>query len=173
VPWTDTVEVSWGSTAEAYVTPVGPRVVGVAVLSADRGSFPEQLAAFPQVRQRLAGAPAISAPRGAGPLRQDVRRRVSGRVLLVGDAAGYVDALTGEGIDVALACAQVLIASLRAGDPQRYEREWRRVSRTSRLITTGLLAARRAPGLSRAVVPAAAGLPWVFSAAVNHLAYAA
>lgn len=40
---------------------------------------------------------------GAGPLRQRVRARVGERVLLVGDAAGYVDALTGEGIAVASA----------------------------------------------------------------------
>ena len=31
-PWDDWVEVHWGRRAEAYVTPVGPRLVGVAIL---------------------------------------------------------------------------------------------------------------------------------------------
>jgi flavin-dependent dehydrogenase len=42
---------------------------------------------------------------------------VAGRVLLVGDAAGYVDALTGEGIAVALACARALLGCVAADDP--------------------------------------------------------
>lgn len=169
-PWTDTVEVTWGGSGEAYVTPVGPGTVGVAVLTSARGGLDAQLAAFPELAARLAGAEPVSAVRGAGPLRQDVRRRVAGRVLLVGDAAGYVDALTGEGIAVALASARVLVACLAAGEPQRYEREWRRVSRPYRVLTGGLLAARRTPGLSRAVVPAAAALPRVFGAVVDRLA---
>ena len=36
--------------------------------------------------------------RGAGPLRQPVTGRVKARFVLVGDAAGYVDAITGEGL---------------------------------------------------------------------------
>jgi flavin-dependent dehydrogenase len=168
-PWTDTVEVTWGRVGEAYVTPVGPDTVGVAVLTSARGSFDDQLAAFPALRERIDGAEPASAVRGAGPLRQDVRRRVAGRVLLVGDAAGYVDALTGEGIAVAVASSRVLVQCLVAGDPQRYEREWRRVSRPYRVLTSGLLAARRSV-LARAVVPAAAAAPWVFGRVVDRLA---
>ena len=89
----------WSPTAEAYVTPVGPGLVGVAVLSSDRAPFDEQLGRFPDLADRLDGAK--SGPvRGAGPLRRRTSTRVDGRVLLVGDAAGYVDALTGEGIAV-------------------------------------------------------------------------
>ena len=168
-PWTDTVEVTWGGPGEVYVTPVGPDTVGVAVLTSARGSFDDHLAAFPVLRERLAGAEPASTVRGAGPLRQDVRRRVAGRVLLVGDAAGYVDALTGEGIAVAVASARVLVQCLVAGDPQRYEREWRRVSRPYRVLTAGLLAARRS-ALAPGVVPAAAAAPWLFGRVVDRLA---
>jgi flavin-dependent dehydrogenase len=169
-PWTDAVEVTWAQNSEAYVTPVGPACVGVAVLTGHRGGFADQLAAFPALRERLAGAAPASAVRGAGPLRQVVRRRVVGRVLLVGDAAGYVDALTGEGLDIALAGAEAVVACLRLGTPQRYEADWRRLSRSSRVLTSALLAARLAPGLSRSVVPAAARLPQVFTYVVNRLA---
>jgi flavin-dependent dehydrogenase len=164
------VEVTWAAQAEAYLTPVADDQVGVAVLSSVRAPFDAQLAAFPELRERLAGARAVSAVRGAGPLRQRVDARVAGRVLLVGDAAGYVDALTGEGIGVALAAAAELVRCLVAGRPERYERAYARVSRRSRLLTTGLLTLRRSPLAARAIVPAASRLPTLFTAAVNQLA---
>ena len=46
-PWTDCVEVHWTPQAEAYVTPLAPDLVGVAVLTAERGSFEAHLADFP------------------------------------------------------------------------------------------------------------------------------
>ena len=58
---------------------------------------------------------------GAGPLRQRSRRRVAGRTLLVGDAGGYVDALTGEGIALGLAHARAAVACAVADDPARFE----------------------------------------------------
>ncbi|HEX5289689.1 MAG TPA: hypothetical protein VFX25_12525 [Streptosporangiaceae bacterium] len=134
------------------------------------GGFESRLAAFPALRERLAGAEPASMVRGAGPLRQDVRRRVCGRVLLVGDASGYLDALTGEGISVALAQAAVLAPCLRDGRPADYERAWRRVSRKSRLLTAGLLWSRRQPLLGRQIVPAAERLPRLFTAIVNQVA---
>lgn len=169
-PWSDFVEVTWAARSEAYVTPVSDGVVGVAVLSGDRGPFDRQLAAFPALAARLAGAAPVSGVRGAGPLRQRVSRRVVGRILLVGDAAGYVDALTGEGIAVSLAAAAELVACLVADRPADYDDAWRRVSRRSRWITSGLLWARGRPALAGSVVPVAARLPRVFAAAVNQLA---
>ncbi|WP_127782820.1 NAD(P)/FAD-dependent oxidoreductase [Rhodococcus sp. X156] len=170
-PTTDHVEVTWGEHSEAYVTPVAPDTLGVAVLSATRAGFAEQLREFPLLAEQLAGATPVSPVRGAGPLRQPVRRRVAGRVLLVGDAAGYVDALTGEGLAVALGAAAELVRCVRAGRPQDYERAWARVSRRSRLITSGLLWARDRPVLARRVVPLAARAPGLFAAGVSRLAY--
>ncbi len=125
---------------------------------------------FPCVGRAFArGDPAVRGPR-RGPVAPDVRRRVVGRVLLVGDAAGYVDAITGEGIAVAIASARVLVQALAAGQPERYEREWRSVSRSYRVITSGLLQVRAQPRLARCVVPVAARLPRVFGYVVNQLA---
>jgi flavin-dependent dehydrogenase len=169
-PWTTRVEVHWAAGAEAYVTPVGADEVGVAVLTGHRAPFDDQLGQFPLLQRRLAGARATSEVRGAGPLRQRVRTRTAGRVLLVGDAAGYVDALTGEGLAVGLQTAERLVACLLRDDPSAFEREWRRVSRRSRWITETLLAARRRPWLAPRIVPAAAALPAVFTAAVAQLA---
>jgi flavin-dependent dehydrogenase len=168
-PWTDLVEVHWGPRAEAYVTPVGPDLVGVAVLSGEQAPFAEQLAAFPVLRDRLPET-GVTSVRGAGPLLQRTSARVAGRVLLVGDAAGYVDALTGEGIAVSLACARALVDCVAADDPGAYERRWLAASRRYRTITSSLLWARRQPLLASRVVPLAARLPWVFGAAVQQLA---
>jgi len=109
---------------------------------------------------------------GAGPLRQNVRRRVAGRVLLVGDASGYVDALTGEGIGVALSQAAVLARCLAAQRPDDYEQAWLRVSRRARLLTGALLWSRHRPLLAPRIVPAAHRLPRLFSAIVNQVAQA-
>jgi 2-polyprenyl-6-methoxyphenol hydroxylase-like FAD-dependent oxidoreductase len=134
--------------------------------------FEGRLLAFPALADRLGGTTAASAVRGAGPLRQDVRRRVYGRVLLVGDASGYLDALTGEGIGVGLAQAEVLARCLAADRPADYERAWRRVSRPAWRLTAGLLWSRNQPLLAPHIVPAAQRLPWLFSALVNHAAQA-
>lgn len=167
-PWTPFVEVHWSPRAEAYVTPVADDLVGVAVLT-DRGArFDEVLQEFPSLRERLTG------PRtrvmGAGPLRQRARRRVAGRVLLVGDAGGYVDALTGEGIALGLAHARAAVACVAADDAERFELLARRLSRRHELLTHALLRATAHQPLRRHLVPAAARAPWLFSAAVNQLA---
>jgi flavin-dependent dehydrogenase len=168
-PWTDLVEVHWSPGAEAYITPVGIDLVGVAVLSSDRMSFDQQLARFPALVERFAGVEG-GPVRGAGPLRRRTSRRVAGRVLLVGDAAGYVDALTGEGIAVSLACSRSLVECVAAGRAADYEKRWLRESRRYRSITSALLWVSGRPALRRALVPAARTAPWLFSAAVQQLA---
>jgi flavin-dependent dehydrogenase len=167
-PWSSFVEVYWSPRAEAYVTPVDDGLVGVAVLTDTGQDFDDALAAFPLLRERLVGT--RTRVRGAGPLRQRVRARALGRVLLVGDAAGYVDALTGEGIALGLAQARAAVACLAAGAPERYEQQSRRIGRRQEVLTHALLAATGRPTVRRLLVPAAERLPWVFSTAVNQLA---
>ncbi|WP_069771385.1 NAD(P)/FAD-dependent oxidoreductase [Streptomyces sp. LUP30] len=169
-PWSDHVEVHWARHAEAYVTPVADDLVGVAVLTTARGSFDDHLFAFPGLRERLAGGAPAGPVRGAGPLRQDVGARTAGRVLLVGDAAGYVDALTGEGIALALAQAQAAVRAVTGGDLAGYEREWRRLTRRYRWLTHALLGATRAPPARTALVPLVQRAPWLFRAGVDALA---
>jgi flavin-dependent dehydrogenase len=168
-PWTPYVEVHWSPRAEAYVTPVADDCVGVAVLARDGGDLDDLMAGFPELRERMADAPA-SRVMGAGPLRQRVRRRVAGRVLLVGDASGYVDALTGEGIALGLAQARAAVAAIEEKHPMSYERAWRRLAWRHNLLTQVLVSASSVAPLRRALVPAACAVPAVFRAAVNALA---
>ncbi|BBX84368.1 NAD(P)/FAD-dependent oxidoreductase [Mycolicibacterium aubagnense] len=169
-PWTDHVEVHWSTEAEAYVTPVGDDCVGIAILSAGRGGFDAKFAAFDELRQRVDGhdhGPDLA----AGPLRQHVRTRVAGRVLLVGDAAGYVDALTGEGLGLAFSAAEALVDCVVREQVSDYDRRWCRLTRRYRLLTEALVRAGAVPAVRSRIVPAAAALPQVFAAAVNQLAY--
>jgi flavin-dependent dehydrogenase len=161
--------VHWAPCGEAYVTPLGPDCVGVAVLSSRRMPLARLLGGFPSLTERLDGV-RPGEVRGAGPLRQRSRSRVRGRVLLVGDAAGYVDALTGEGIAIGLAQARAAVAAVVADAPTSYESAWRRITRRHDLLTRGLLAATRFPAVRSRIVPAAAALPRVFEAAVDQLA---
>ncbi|BBX45967.1 NAD(P)/FAD-dependent oxidoreductase [Mycobacterium cookii] len=163
--WSEFVEVYWSPLGEAYVTPVEPDLVGVAILS---GGQPD-LAWFPRLAQRLADADRGQA-RGCGPLRQVISRRVAGRVLLVGDAAGYEDALTGEGISLAVKQAGAAVAAIVNDAPQSYEAEWRRITRDYRILTRALVLATATRAGRRAIVPASCGLPSVFGRAVNALA---
>jgi flavin-dependent dehydrogenase len=162
--WSEFVEVHWSPWGEAYVTPVEPDLVGVAVLSQHR----PDLGWFPQLAHRLGDA--AGPARGCGPLRQVVAQRVAGRVLLVGDAAGYEDALTGEGISLAVKQAAAAVAAIVADNPQSYERAWHRITRSYRLLTRGLVLASAPRALRPAVVPACTLLPGVFRRAVHTLA---
>lgn len=167
-PWSDCVEVYWSAHTEAYVTPVADDCVGIAILTSQQGRFDDQLAAFPELLDRIDGHP-HGRDRAAGPLRQRVRGRVAGRVLLVGDAAGYVDALTGEGLGLAFAAAQLLVTAVVTDSPADYEAAWRRATRRYRMLTAAMLHASTSP-LRSVVVPAASRLPRVFTGVVNLLA---
>ncbi|MGN6327062.1 NAD(P)/FAD-dependent oxidoreductase [Pseudolysinimonas sp.] len=168
-PWTDLIEVHWTPLGELYVTPTADDGIGIALLARRGVRFDDALAAVPGLAARVDGAAPRSELRGAGPFRQRRRSRVAGRVLLVGDASGYVDALTGEGIRIGLAQARVAIAALAAGDPGSYERAWRRVTREFRMLTAPLAALAASPA-QPLVVPLARTAPFLFHGAVERIA---
>jgi len=168
-PWTDLVEVHWREGFELYVTPVRQDLVSVAALGERGLDFDAALAAVAEIRDRIGDAPGADAVRGAGPLRQRTAGRVTGRIALVGDAAGYVDALTGEGLAIGLAGAEQLVAAVAAGDLPSYDRGWTRTTRAHRLATHGVLRLATSPA-RRSVVPLARAVPALFGAVVDVLA---
>ncbi|MFT6534195.1 MAG: flavin-dependent dehydrogenase [Alpinimonas sp.] len=168
-PWTDLVEVHWARSSEVYVTPVASNIVGVATLGPPGINFDDEIAAISALKSHLRGAEPVSELRGAGPLLQKTLRRVEGRVLLVGDSSGYVDALTGEGLRVGFAQAQIAVAALLSGDSRAYEKGWIRCTRDYRMLTTALVRTAQSP-LRSAVVPMASTMPWLFGAVIQRLA---
>jgi flavin-dependent dehydrogenase len=91
-------------------------------------------------------------------------------VLLVGDAAGYVDALTGEGMGLAFGAAELLVDCVVNGTTADYDRRWRALTRRYRFLTAALLQATAIGPVRAGVTPASAALPAVFSRIVNALA---
>ncbi|MBX3225860.1 MAG: FAD-dependent monooxygenase [Labilithrix sp.] len=195
-PWTMHVEVHLAADAEAYVTPVADDLVGVAILfggaiggadpslehGAGRGvelppehgagaRYDALLRRFPALSARLAGAEAASAVRGAGPFEQRVSRRVAGNVLLVGDAAGYLDPLTGEGVALGLATAEAAVDAIRADDPASYDARYDAITHRYFTLTSALLAVVRRPALHRPLIRAARAWPSMFDRVLGVLAH--
>lgn len=165
-PWSEFVEVHWGDRAQAFVTPVASDEVGVALLwGGDGGSFASHLARFPALAARLAGTETVSETRGAGPFWQAARARFAGCVALVGDAAGYTDAVSGEGITLALLGAHALAHTLASGAPlAHYESAWRRLTRAHRALAALLAFAAAHPRARRGAFAALAAAPGAFQA---------
>jgi flavin-dependent dehydrogenase len=168
-PWSDLIEVHWTPLGELYVTPTADGVVGLALLARRLVRFEDALAASPELAERIRGLEPATELRGAGPLRQNTRARTAGRVLLVGDSSGYVDALTGEGIRIGLGQARAAVDAVVFADPARYERAWREVTRDFRRLTGTLVRAAMSPA-RRLIVPVASVAPGIFDGAVERLA---
>ena len=171
-PWSSFVEVHWAKGCEAYITPVGDGEIGVAFLwSGDKASFAGLLSAFPVLEERLRGVAVSSKDRGAGPFRQRVGGRSKGRVVLIGDAGGYVDALTGEGLGLAFQQAALLPQAFDGGDLRAFEKVTSRLLRSPELMTHMTLLLSRYPRLRPKVVRLLAADPALFShllAVQNH-----
>ncbi len=182
LPLSRDVEVTLLGRSEVYVAPVGDREVLAAVLglrgalrdpgNSVSGSYRRALA---RVDPRLAQAPMVGRLRGAGPFgiaRTSVAR---GRIFLAGDAAGFLDPLTGDALAAGLEQARVLADLLRrdpGGAAARYaswfDQQWRRRKAVTRLAlwlsgrpaqsSRSLRALGRHPETLQALVDASQGL---------------
>ncbi|HXM99032.1 MAG TPA: NAD(P)/FAD-dependent oxidoreductase [Candidatus Dormibacteraeota bacterium] len=120
------VEVFVGAGHEIYVTPLPHREISVALLIKTGGvrySATEFLAlcrTFPALASRLEGAVQITPFMGASPLSGASRRGVAPGVILLGDAAGFVDPLTGTGMSEALLTAEILAKHIS----RRRDHDW-------------------------------------------------
>ena len=132
-------------------TPGGELNVGMA-LPLDGGGtsaearFAQAIGALPAVARRLAGSRRLTPIRGAAPIGHRVSRTAGPGWLLVGDAAGFVDPFTGEGIFRALRSARAAADAIRAGGDvsAAYQRERRRAFAAKDALTwlvQGFLAA--------------------------------
>jgi flavin-dependent dehydrogenase len=146
-PWTDFMELHWGRRCQVYVTPVSREEVCVALISSDaisstpraRLRLEDALGEFPELAARLEGAEHTSSERGAITATRKLRRVYRGRTVLVGDASGGVDAITGEGICLGFREAALLGDCLASGDLSRYQQEHRMLLRRPALMARLML----------------------------------
>jgi menaquinone-9 beta-reductase len=148
---------------DAYnITVVAPRSRAREV-AADRTAFVRNvLAAAPRLRDRVPDTAVASAEMlASGPFDMPVRRTVFDGAALAGDAAGYYDPFTGQGVCHALLGAELLAAvadqALRRGDCSAralspYDAGLRRLLRPQRAIQHGVEAVLSRPALGNAAV---------------------
>ena len=171
-PWSNRVQVYWGSHEQLYVTALGDDEVGVALLTTKRGRrLSDALPDFPDVAKRIAGAARTSGMRGAVTKTRSLREVIRGNVAVLGDASGSVDAVTGEGLLNALQQAHALAEAIAAGKPESYAEAHRQISKGPQRMARLLLLLDRLPWLERAFVATMARRPESFAALLRvHLA---
>jgi menaquinone-9 beta-reductase len=147
-PWSPLVEVYWGTDCQFYVTPVASDEVCLALLSRDHSLRIERaLPRFPALQQHLANAPATSREKGALTVSRVLRRVHSGCVALLGDASGSVDAITGDGLNLAFKQSIALTEAISAENLASYEIAHRNLSRTPRTMSSFLLSLDKYPAV--------------------------
>ena len=178
-PWANLVEVHWSKDMEAYVTPVSPNTVGVAVLSHRELisswqkpiSLKETVQIFSDLAPKLLLSEAKDQLIGIGPLHQTVKKTGTGKVVLVGDAAGYLDAITGEGISNAMEQALLMDRILEKQKEKTrldelvidYSNQLPALMRSYYWLTRLTLLLHRRPSLVNQVVKVFQKTPWLFN----------
>lgn len=139
-PLSDFVEIYWGVEGQAYVTPIGRKEICVALISRKRfPTFDAGIAQFPQLAQHLQRAERSTPVRGAISISRSLKSVVRGRIALIGEASGSVDAITGEGLAMAFRQAQALGQALAANDLSLYQAMHREISNLPSFMAHSML----------------------------------
>ncbi len=134
------VEVHWCALGQAYVTPVAPNEICVAVVTRHSATRMQRVIdAIPFLRERLAPIEASTRERGALTTTRRLWRVVKGNVALIGDASGSVDAVTGEGLAISFRQAGLLSHSLHNGSLESYAAEHEKTLQMPRRMARALL----------------------------------
>jgi flavin-dependent dehydrogenase len=154
------IDVHFGGDCAVYVTPVSKRTVNVALLcdAQTAASFGGDLAGAFRARvvPVLGNAfELLDEARATGPFPAASRRAWQRNLLLAGDAAGFFDAISGEGISLALQsgrlAAEAVQAYLESGSEEpfrRYDRELADLRRPSMLFARLMLTLAAHPVLA-------------------------
>ncbi len=172
-PWVD-VFVCPGY--ELYVTPLPERELLVAGL-APAGSWGEPIErlfqswwrAQPELAARLEGAEQVTPLLGTSPLAGQARVGVAPGVVLLGDAAGFLDPITGGGMTQALMTAE-LLAKYLAGRREtqekwlwNFERDRQVMLQDYRILTQMVLWLAEHPRLAGRILTVLRASPGLFS----------
>lgn len=161
--WSELVEVHWHDAGQAVVTPLPSGEICVSAFANRPGpKFADLIRLHPELNRRLAGARPTSEVRGAISGSSAVSSVARGRVLLIGDASGAVDAITGQGLSLGFRQALALADALAADDPARYQRAHRGFVRTARWMARLMLAAGAHRAWRRRLLDALNGSPHLF-----------
>ncbi|HEY5163254.1 MAG TPA: FAD-dependent monooxygenase [Terriglobales bacterium] len=161
--WTDLVEVHWGNSGQAYVTPVAEDELCVAVISRDRRvDFDAVIRECPRLARNLRNAAPLDEIRGSATATCSLRSVISEGVALIGEASGSVDAITGEGMALAFRQAVQLGKALAGNDLRGYAAAHHQISRLPNLLGSAMLLMDRSATFRGRVLKALCGNPAMF-----------
>jgi flavin-dependent dehydrogenase len=164
-PWSDYVEIYWGPRTQAYITPVSKEEVCVVVMGDKTfdATFERAFETWPELRKRLERAAQRSRERGAISSTYRLAAVTRKNVVLVGDASGSVDAITGDGLRLSFSHAISVAEAIELGDLGRYERAHRELARSPMWIGKAMLALGRRQLLRHQVMRGLATRPRAFT----------
>jgi flavin-dependent dehydrogenase len=146
----DRVEVFFHRDGELYVAPTGGGETLVAGLFHQerfrRDGISHLLNTIPGVRDRARGVEFTTPVMAASPLGLRLSRIVDRDLLLIGDAAGAPDPITGDGIAMAMASVKPAADAIITGDLASYQRIRLGMGRNADRLGRLLLALSRAEG---------------------------
>ena len=152
---------------------VKPSFAGDSALGDPAALLTRLLAHDPLLRDRAAGARLIGSPVVLGPLAVDVRDAAIDGLLLAGDAAGFIDPMTGDGLRFAIHGAELAAAAARRalehgwsgvhtvltaerrrgfGGKWRFNRALRALVASPHAVDAAAFGARLAPAVLHAVI---------------------
>jgi flavin-dependent dehydrogenase len=156
--------VHWSDCGQFYITPISADEICVALITSTPNlRFREALKQFPRVEERLRNCTPMTREQGAITSTSSLRRVQKGRVALVGEASGSVDAITGEGLSLAFQQAIALVNAIVQEDLSAYQDSHRRITRRPKAMARLLLLMDRNPTIRRRVLRALASETDAFS----------
>jgi menaquinone-9 beta-reductase len=163
-PWSEYVEIYWGSHGQAYVTPVGSNEICVALISRPKfHSFREGLNEFPELAARLNDTDSSTRAMGALSISRQLKHVCRANVALIGEASGSVDAITGEGMALAFRQALALAPVLVAGDLSSYATAHSKINSLPEFMSRSMLLMDRSRWLRQRSLQALSRQPSLFA----------
>jgi flavin-dependent dehydrogenase len=157
------MEVHWGERCQGYATGVNNQQVCVAMASHDpKLRLEDGLKDLPWLSERLRKADSVSSERGAVTGNLRLKRVWRDNVVLIGDAAGTVDAITGEGLRLAFSQAVALAECIKQGNLAAYQRVHDRLTLRPRFMARLMLALDGRPRLQHRTLQVFQQHPEVF-----------
>jgi menaquinone-9 beta-reductase len=162
-PLSSYMEVHWGPRSQIYVTPVARDEICVAVISRDSNlRLNQALGEFPELHERLRNAEPVGRELGGLSVSRRLHRVHSKNVVLVGDASGSVDAITGEGICLGAKQARALAVALKSGNVGAYQQLHRALMKRPQAMGSLMLMLERNGRLRQRVLAGLAQHPKIF-----------
>jgi 2-polyprenyl-6-methoxyphenol hydroxylase-like FAD-dependent oxidoreductase len=167
-PWSPYVEMHWGATSQAYVAPVSSDAVCIISMARNpQFRMTEALAELPWLAAKLRGAKSEMTPldveRGGVMNTRLFHHVARGRVALVGDASGSVDAITGEGLAMGFRQALLLADCLSCAGVEdalaQYDRLHPQILQVPHVMARAMLLMDRYPILRERAMRMLAGKP--------------